>query len=64
MLRIMPDAAAGRDRDNLPEILKSIEVNKQQQKIRKHCPGSPNCHAREFQSELRGESKKLAMDAC
>ena len=57
-----PDAVASRDRDNLPEILKSIEVNKKQQKIWKHCPESPNCQAREFQSELCGESKKLAMD--
>ena len=61
MLRIMPDAAAGRDRDNLPEILKSIEVNKQPQIIRN---GSPSCRMREFQSELCGESKKWAMDAC
>ena len=56
---MMPDVAAGRDRDNLPEILKSIEVNKKQQKIWKHCPESPNCRTREFQSELCGESKKM-----
>ena len=55
-----PNMAAGRDRGNLPEILKSIEVNKMQQKIWKHCPESPNCSVREFQSELCGESQKLA----
>ena len=50
------DAAASRDRDNLP--------TKKQQKIWKQCPGSPNCRAIEFQSEMCGESKKSAMDAC
>ena len=51
-----PDAVASRDRDNLPETLKSIEVHKKQQKNSE----TPNCRAREFQSELCGESKKHA----